>query len=104
VSLELADPTLGGVAAAAINDLAGIDPPRSWPHDRKQRFGSLPYDLQVYVASHEAQREKALRRAQNEAATARQKLEACHQSPTQKTQTRTIEESERNETDAHAAT
>ena len=40
------------------------------PSDRKQRFKSLPYDLQVYVAAHEAQREKALRRAQNEAATA----------------------------------
>src|ERR1700722_4934689 len=83
VSLGLADPTLGGVAAAAISDVAGIDPPRSWPNDRKQRFKSLPYDLQVYVADHEAQREKALRRAQNEAATARQKLEACHQPPTQ---------------------
>ncbi len=75
-SLGLADPTLGGVASAAINDVAGISPPRSWPVDRKQRFGSLPYDLQVYIASHEAQREKALRRAQNEAAIARQKLAA----------------------------
>lgn len=76
VSVGLADPTLGGVAAAAISDLAKIDPPRSWPDDRKQRFKSLPYDLQVYVAAHESQREKALRRAQNEAASARQKLAA----------------------------
>jgi hypothetical protein len=68
VSVGLADPTLGGGAAEAISDLAGIDPPRSWPAGHKQRFKSLPYDLQVYVASHEAQREKALRRAQNEAA------------------------------------
>jgi hypothetical protein len=28
---------------------------------RKQQFKSLPYDLQVYVAAHETQREKALR-------------------------------------------
>lgn len=75
-SLGLADPTLGGVAAAAIHEVGGISPPRSWPDDRKQRFASLPYDLQVYVAGHEAQREKALRRAQNEAAIARQKLAA----------------------------
>ena len=102
MSLGLADPTLGSVAADAINDVAGIDPPRSWPNDRKQRFRSLPYDLQVYVASHEAQREKALRRAQNEAAIARQKLEACHQPSTQKTQTPTTEEIEGHETDAHA--
>lgn len=75
-SLGLADPTLGGVAAVAINKVGGILPPRSWPDDRKQRFASLPYDLQVYVAAHEAQREKALRRAQNETAIARQKLAA----------------------------
>ena len=82
VSMGLADPTLGGVAAAAINDVAGIDPPRAWPNDRKQRFKSLPYDLQVYVAAHEARRVKEIRRAQNEAAAAKQKLAAL-QKPTQ---------------------
>jgi hypothetical protein len=70
-SLGLADPTLGGVAAAAVNKIAKITPPRSWPDDRKQRFAMLPYDLQVYVAAHEARREKVLRRAQNEAAAAK---------------------------------
>jgi hypothetical protein len=74
IATGLADPTLGGAAAAAISDVGGIDPPRSWPNDRKQRFKSLPYDLQVYIAAHEARREGALRRAQNEAAAARQKL------------------------------
>jgi hypothetical protein len=76
-SLGLADPTLGGVVAAAISDVAAIPVPRSWPDDRKQRFRSLPYELQVFVAAHEAQREKVLRRAQNEAAIAKQKLAAC---------------------------
>ena len=75
-ALGLADPTLGGVAAAAVSDIAGIEPPRSWPGHHKQRFRSLPYDLQLYVAAHEAQREKVLRRAQNEAAAARRKLAA----------------------------
>src|SRR5882724_6148506 len=51
-SVGLADPTSGGVAAAAISELAGIDPPRCWPDERKHRFKSLPYDLQVYVAAH----------------------------------------------------
>jgi hypothetical protein len=73
-SLGLADPTLGGTVADAISEIAAISPPRSWPDDCKQRFKSLPYDLQVHVAAHEARREKALRRAQNEAAIARQKL------------------------------
>jgi hypothetical protein len=73
-SMGLADPTLGGAVAAAITDLADIAPPRSWPNDRKERFKSLPHDLQVFVVSHEARREKALRRAQNVAAIARQEL------------------------------
>jgi hypothetical protein len=88
VVLGLADPTLGGVAADAINDVAGIVPPRSWPDDRKQCFRSLPYDLQVYVAAREVQRERALRRAQNEAARATQELAEARQ------QRRTTRESE----------
>jgi hypothetical protein len=78
-ALGLADPTLGGAVAAAISSIAGIAPPRSWPDDRKQRFNSLPYDLQVYVAAHEASRERAIRRAQNEAASARRQLAACRE-------------------------
>jgi hypothetical protein len=86
VSLGLADPTLGGVAAAAISDVAGVAPPRSWPNERKQRFRSLPYDVQVYLANHEEQRDRAVRRAQNEAAIARQKLRVS-----ERPQTATIE-------------
>ena len=71
VSLGLADPTLGGVAAAAISDVAG-----SWSNEREQRFRSLPYDVQAYLAGHEVQRDRAVRRAQNEAAIARQKFMA----------------------------
>jgi hypothetical protein len=102
-SLGLADPTLGGIVAAAISDVAGIDPPRSWPGDRKQRFKSLPYDLQVYVAAHEAQREKVLRRAQNEAAAARRKLAAVQQPPAQETQTESTEGIKADELKGHEA-
>jgi hypothetical protein len=79
VSFGLADPTLGGAVAAAINDVAGVTPPRAWPNDGKQRFKSLPYDLQVYVAAHEVRREKEIRRAQNDAAVTRQKLATLKQ-------------------------
>jgi hypothetical protein len=95
-SLGLADPTLGGAAADAISEFAAISPPRSWPDDCKQRFKSLPYDLQVYVAAHEARREKALRRAQNDAAITRQKLTASQQAPT-----KTTEGAKGNEGSAH---
>jgi hypothetical protein len=73
-SLGLADPTLGGAAAAAISEVAGIAPPRSWPDGCKLQFKSLPYDMQVFVIEHEAKRERSLRRAQNDAAVARRKL------------------------------
>ena len=76
VSLGLADPTLGGAAASAISAIAAISAPRSWPGPFKQRFTALPYDIQLHLAAHEAQRERALRRAQNDAASIRQKLAA----------------------------
>ncbi|MBR0814926.1 hypothetical protein JQ544_25580 [Bradyrhizobium diazoefficiens] len=76
VSLGLADPTLGGAAANAISAVAAISAPRSWPASFKQRFTALPYDIQIHLAAHETQRERALRRAQNDAALARQKLAA----------------------------
>lgn len=96
-SLGLADPTLGDPVATAISSVANVLPPRSWPDDRKQRFNSLPYDLQVYVAGHEARREKALRRAQNETAAARREL-----AERQMAKTATTEGIDDNEASAHA--
>jgi hypothetical protein len=98
VSLGLADPTLGGIAAAAISEVADIAPPRSWPDRCKLRFKSLPYDLQAFVAEHEAKRERSLRRAQNEAAAARRKL--SEQLP----RSHPIEGMQSHETDTHTDT
>src|SRR5882724_8430278 len=103
VSMGLADPTLGGIAAAAINNVAGIDPPRAWPNDHKQRFKALPYDLQVYVAAHEARREKEIRKAQNGAAAARQKLAALPQPAQQATDDIEAHDTEEQRIDAHTA-
>jgi len=75
-SRGLADPTRGDAPAEAISAIASIPPPRSWPARFKDRFRSLPYDVQAHLASHEAQRERALRRAQNDAASARRALTA----------------------------
>jgi hypothetical protein len=97
-SIGLADPTLGGVVGAAVEDIASVDPQRSWPGDRKVRFKSLPYDLQVYIAAHEERREKTLRRAQNEAAIAKQKLATCLRRGV-----KTIKESKADENDTNAA-
>jgi hypothetical protein len=84
ITLGLADPTLGGAVAAAVSDVANIQAPRSWPDGRKRQFESLPYDWQTYIADHEARRERALRRAQNDAATLRQKLAALQQEQSKK--------------------
>jgi hypothetical protein len=99
----LADPTLGGVAAAAIDKVAGVAPPRAWPGEKKLRFKALPYDLQLFVAAHEAQREKAIRRAQNDAASARQQLASGGQTPTDPIDGSKTQEDEIDEPDAHAA-
>jgi hypothetical protein len=77
-SMGLADPTLAGPVAAVLHDITDVAPPRTWPATWKERFKTLPYDLQTFIADHEAARDKALRRAQNDAAAARQKL-AEHQ-------------------------
>ncbi|XSC46798.1 hypothetical protein ACF1BQ_014600 [Bradyrhizobium sp. RDT10] len=71
----LADPCTAQVTAA-FYAIAPIDPPRSWPKDQKACFAELPYGVQKYVAAHDDQRERAIRRAHNEAATARQQLAA----------------------------
>jgi hypothetical protein len=82
VSAGLADPTRGETVAQAISDVARIDPPRSWPGEQKHKFKLLPYDIQAFVAAHEQQREKALRRAQNAAAATRREIANRETSPT----------------------
>jgi hypothetical protein len=73
------DPTSGYPVATALNSIAKIEPPRSWPKERKARFATLPYYLQLYVAGHEKQREATVSRAINEAAQARKELAAIQQ-------------------------
>jgi hypothetical protein len=62
----LADPTLGGAAAGAVNAIAEVAPPKSWPKENKLRFLSLPYDLQIYMAAHEDKRDVEIRKAHGE--------------------------------------
>jgi hypothetical protein len=75
VSVGLADPCTEQVWAA----FPKVDPPRSWPKAHKASFARLPYDLQMYLSVHEAQRDKEVRRSHEEAAKARQELEAIQQ-------------------------
>lgn len=45
-----------------------IEPPRSWTKEAKDRWQSLPRETQEYLADREQERERELRRGQNEAA------------------------------------
>jgi hypothetical protein len=87
ISLEhhtLADPTAGGIVAAMLNKIAPIAEPRSWTKEAKVLFRTISYELQRIIAEREAEREKAMRRAQNESAEARKALAAMQQ-PKQET-------------------
>jgi hypothetical protein len=73
VLFGLANPAATPIVLAALNEIATIEPPRSWPKREKHRFRALPQDLQVYIAKREKERDLALRRAQNTAAGSKRK-------------------------------
>lgn len=56
-----------------------IEPPRSWTKDEKERFASLPRETQEYVAQREQEREREVRRSQNEVADKTKAIEAERQ-------------------------
>jgi hypothetical protein len=55
---------------------APIEPPRSWTKEARERFASLPRETQEYLASREQERDREVRRVQNESAEERRALEA----------------------------
>jgi hypothetical protein len=56
-----------------------IDPPHSWSKDARERWQTLPRDLQEYIAQREQERDRELRRGQNEAAERLKTLSAKEQ-------------------------
>jgi hypothetical protein len=64
--IGLPDSTISFPVTAAMNDLSGITPPRSWPAEEKARFLTLPYDIQQTISKREADRDKQIRQMQNE--------------------------------------
>lgn len=53
-----------------------LDPPRWWNKDAKQRFASLPPELQAVVHQQEENRERVVQKARQDAAEARKLAEA----------------------------
>jgi hypothetical protein len=56
-----------------------IDPPRSWTKEAKERWSALPPETQEYLAQREQERDREVRRSQNEAAENRKAIEAERQ-------------------------
>ncbi len=69
--------------AEPARDEPPIEPPRSWTKDEKERFKSLPRETQEYLASREQERDRELRRSQNEAAERAKAIEAKEQAAEQ---------------------
>jgi hypothetical protein len=63
----VADPTASTMVSEALNQVAPIAPPRSWPRTQWAHFASLPRALQKYVAAREIERDRAVRKSQNDA-------------------------------------
>lgn len=63
-------------AEPEADTLPTIEPPRSWTKEARERFATLPRDTQEYISSREQERDRELRRLQNDAAEQRKAIDA----------------------------
>lgn len=69
-------PAPGETQAADPATEPPIELPRSWTREQSERWQSLPRETQAYLAEREQERDREIRRVQNEAAEARKATEA----------------------------
>lgn len=65
---NLANPCATWTARAALESVIQTDPPRSWTKAEQQAFVQLPSEVKAAISRREKDRERALRRTQNELA------------------------------------
>jgi hypothetical protein len=70
----LNSPVMQALVGAKVSEM--IEPPRSWGHAEKLAFLSLPPHLQRFYVKRESERDREVRRCQNELAVVRKKLAA----------------------------
>jgi hypothetical protein len=74
----MTNPVMEALMLARANErliaLKHEEAPRSWSREAKLAFLHLPPEIQVYYVAHEKQRDRTIRRAQNDRAVALQKL------------------------------
>ena len=66
-------------AAEPEETLPPLEPPRSWTKAEKERFQSLPRETQEYLHTREQERDREVRRSQNEVAEQRKAIEVERQ-------------------------
>jgi hypothetical protein len=69
-----APPARSTVVVQALNKVHPVDPPRSWPKSSHELFLSLPWGIQRMIVMREHERDRALSKAQNEAAEMRKRV------------------------------
>jgi hypothetical protein len=93
-----ANPMQTRAARWALDQVLKIEPPRSWPQAEKEQFKTLPTQIRHVIANREKDRERTLRRGQNQYAAAMKELEAQRQAmaPTESVDNTTTERNESN--------
>jgi hypothetical protein len=71
---RLARPFESAIVNAAIERITKAQPPRSWPPEDKALWASLPVQIRFRIAEREEQRDRELRRMQNEHAELKKQL------------------------------
>jgi hypothetical protein len=69
--------------AEPAEEVPPIEPPRSWTKAEKERFSTLPRETQEYLAEREQERDREVRRSQNETAEKLKGLTAKEQAAEQ---------------------
>jgi hypothetical protein len=65
-SFDLSNPVMTGIVGAAIERVASVKPPRSWPAADKALWATLPAQIRERISMREKQRDDGLRLAQNQ--------------------------------------
>jgi hypothetical protein len=78
-SVGLPSPCATTPARFALSKLSAIPAPRSWDKQGQLLFAGLPLEVQSIIANREADRERTLRRGQNQYAAAMKELDAQRQ-------------------------
>ena len=68
LQVGLANPAATPAVIGALTSIRSIEPPRSWPREQWAHFHALPLTTQRYVLRREAERDKEVRKLQNEVA------------------------------------